>query len=1034
MGDSESKINYTPEEMAEIDRIISEFDEVISGAPPSEEPPAEDFPEPAPESSAGEESVETEDTEDFEEPEEMDIDFPEEAEPEIREEPLEELDDESITILDEEEPEPPETAPEDEPAAPPEAADDLSTLDQLEELTRDEPESVESTEDLRDDFTGDGMPEPPAFEETPLEDDFPAPEDVSFGEEEGEAPELDNISLSESDIPEGDVSDIPDIDFDDMDSPTAEETSEETFSPDEDTPAEDSDDLISIDEIDDFSVSDEQPKTEKQPRRTREESDLDDVDKLDLESLENEFGDELADTDEEPLEIEPLDDSDEEESLPDRTKSPSAAEKRSEEDPLELSNKELKQLRKALFMYSAGLRSAVKNIIINDKLPVSDAGNLIEMIISGKSESAVKGFIQKRLDIEISDEAEKPKRKIISSRPEYTREGIERQKKLLKMTKIFGLSALAAFVLTVAGYQYVYKPVMAKKTIDQGTTLIIGSKHKDFYEREQDILEAENLFDYVEEHYVRDYLYGYNSYGRAYLDIEQYDRSLDKLNNAFRINPHNIDTLNNLGRFYSRLPEQNYPKYRPDVIDWYYKDPDQPEKTRMDLAIDFYSRVLLRDKNNITALLGIGDVYFHNGEFLKAKQYYENILKVDPKSIAGHSGLLNLYIERDIFDQVVQMHTDLQRKKMLEDLPSPLLAKTADYYLGKHDRDGDVSPTIRYGIDSPRFVDDQDTIRPAIRSILTALNNKNPQYPPLHYHFARLARMEKNREVMRRHLDRAIALSPDYFDAHHLQGVLYYETNQPVRAYRALQNALESQNNPPDFTREDFYKQSESPGQTRLLLGNVFYYFFDRLAFRRGSLEHESLEGETEQFANYEIAKRHYEASLEKGFSSPELNYNLGRIYYLERRYESALEQWFNLYEDFVEAPELMLSLGNALYHNGNYNSARGEYLKLIASLEHKAERIRRPEANNPRHYKLYMGLSSAYNNLAAVYQLERDETRTSVNYWKSIDYAKRLGRENEYARVNLARAFKGDRRQNPIIDENIPYSIDYYREDMRKR
>jgi hypothetical protein len=40
---------------------------------------------------------------------------------------------------------------------------------------------------------------------------------------------------------------------------------------------------------------------------------------------------------------------------------------------------------------------------------------------------------------------------------------------------------------------------------------------------------------------------------------------------------------------------------------------------------------------------------------LKAKKYYEDILRVNPKSIAGYSGLLNLYIERNAFPMVLKL-------------------------------------------------------------------------------------------------------------------------------------------------------------------------------------------------------------------------------------------------------------------------------------------------------------------------------------------------------------------------------------------
>ena len=68
------------------------------------------------------------------------------------------------------------------------------------------------------------------------------------------------------------------------------------------------------------------------------------------------------------------------------------------------------------------------------------------------------------------------------------------------------------------------------------------------------------------------------------------------------------------------------------------------------------------------------------------------------------------------------------------------------------------------------------------------------------------------------------------------------------------------------------------------------------------------------------------------------------------------------------------------------------------------------------------------------MYQVQNNEAKSDISYWKSIDYAQRIDTDNEFARVNLARSFKKSGEiGEPILDESIPYSIDYYREDMRK-
>ena len=134
-----------------------------------------------------------------------------------------------------------------------------------------------------------------------------------------------------------------------------------------------------------------------------------------------------------------------------------------------------------------------------------------------------------------------------------------------------------------------------------------------------------------------------------------------------------------------------------------------------------------------------------------------------------------------------------------------------------------------------------------------------------------------------------------------------------------------------------------------------------------------------------------------------------------------------------MERPELMLALGNAFYHLGNYQASKGEFMKLISVYEYEADRIKVPSQSNSNHLKVFHALSTAFNNLAAIYQLRDNEAKSTICYWKSIDFAKRIGAENEFARVNIAKAFKEQKKeQEPILDEDIPYSVEIYREDMR--
>ncbi len=1063
---------YTPEELEEIERIVDfvERSGRRSVASPEshhapveeaaeeagEEPPEEEEFHPAPESFEGEPSdlslpaVDldrlTGDTTPLPEPEA-------EAPPPVDDitDLIHEVEDEFTALREEE--------PTERPAPPLEKAGELSALEELDSLTSDEPISLDER-DLApvDSYVGPGdspgpkeriveaKPAPPledlsldelgAIEEAGDSGDFlpeeaTSAEGVTLGGDEGEdIPDLSEISFDDDAV----MSEVRDTDIPGMDI-GAEPVPSAGTSPGEEGPAVDDfadEELSTIESLGDFAEETELPSTGDIIRDVSEKMKTpppaEDMTPggLDLPSVE-----------EEPFEVEMLDD--------EPKKTPPARKAEAPEGGIELSDRDMVRLKRALLLFNASVRQAVKDVVVNDLLPPRETRQLINMILSGRSESDVHRHLEGKLKkkIPLVEETPAQARRVLTSRPEYTLAGRERQRKILHTTRVFGIAALVACVLAITGYQLVYKPFAAKRLIRQGTALIRESG--DYVKKQRDYTKAEELFREVDEDYIPDYLYGYTEYAHAYFDRKEYNASLQKLNKIYGIlnekgRAIDNDLLNALGRYYSKVPSQYYNTVRLNIDAWYYpgSEKKREEWSQLDVAIEFYRRSLLRDEKDVNAMYGIGNAYFLQGEYLKAKKYYEDIVGIEPDSAVGYSGLLNLYVERDVFEKVVEVHSSLTEKKLLTEVPSPLLAKLASYYLDKQ-KTAEQNVRIDYGVQSPRFKDIDDNIYPAVYAVLKALNNRDSDYPPLHLQYARLNKAQNNLKVMKIHLEKAIDLSrkhygADYFGALHLMGEYYYSVKEPVRSYEMLNRAIRAAQNPPEFTREDFYRETESTGKTYAILGNIFYYYFDRVTMRYGDLEDETIDSETDQLANYQIAREKYEKALEEGFESPEVHYNLGRTYYLNRLYRKALEQWLNLYEDFVQRPELIFALGNAFYHMGNYGAAKGEYLKLISSYEYEIDRKKTLRPDTEGVVKMVTFLSSSYNNLGAVYQVQNNEAKSDLSYWKAIDYAQRINMDNEFARVNLARSFKkGGEVGEPILDESIPYSIDYYREELRR-
>jgi len=1026
MADKKNEIVYTPEEQAEIDRIIG----VVTG----EEIEPDTV---TPQSAA--DAVKTDaDEESYDDIESFDID--DDLEPLQEKETFSSDEDfqdiEAFEAGADEIPETEESETEDEEDVLPLDDADLSFIEDDEEpgfqeiKPEREPEDLDTLEDIEE------IPDIEFDDGSGME-----PESISIdGEEIPDIPDLDSLEIDETgDIPDAEDIELPDIDFDDLDKTESKAEDSEPASGSEDefesfedldidtqegeiSPLDDLDtfDEDTFDEIPDISDKIEEPGRDMPESHVTSDTEID-TDEIEAENIDDDI-----------LTIEPLDDDDILD-LPEPEDKPERRKHETESQELELSAKDLARLKKAMLLFNPAVRDAIKDTVINDLIPPADTRKLVDMILTGKPEDNIHKFLEKKLKKKITpvDEASISGRRVITSRPEYTMEGRERQKRLLKLTKIFSATALAAFLITIMSYQYIYKPMMAKKLINRGVEIITQSGLAGGrFERKSRYDEAEKLFDEVERDFIKDFLYGYNEYARAYLANRDYKESLDKLNKAYTIDRTDVNTLNNLGFFYARVSNEYFNSLSSNIKSWYFsgRDDDLTVKSSLDLAINFYRRTLLIDKNNVTAMLGIGNAYFYQGQYTQAKKYYEDILKVDKNSVIGYSGLLNLYIERDSFPMVGTLHAEIRGKNMLPDLPSPLLSKLAGYYLDKRAKD-DSNIRIDYGVTTPRLKDENDNTYPAVLEVLKALNSRDPEYPQLHIQYARFHMAQNNLTVMKRYLERALKLSPEYFSALHLTGVYHYSTREPVLAYRYLKNAADSYGRQPAFTREDFYSETEKIGETNAYLGHIFYYYFDRVKSRKGALDDEMIENDAEKLANYAIAEQYYTTASNQDYNSPELNYNLGRIFYLKENYTMALDRWLHLYDDTVASPEIMMSIGNAFYHKGNFDSAKGEFLKLASVLEYDADKIKNADSGKSGHVKIFQTLSSAYNNLGAVYQNLNDAPRRDLAYWKSIDYMQRIGRENEYARVNMARSH---RNAEPLLDENIPFSIDIFSEEMR--
>ncbi|MBN1500028.1 MAG: tetratricopeptide repeat protein [Spirochaetes bacterium] len=906
---------------------------------------------------------------------------------------------------------------EDFPAAEDSAAEGLpSTMGQLNALTQNEPDSVDDQEISENAVIDDTI--------SPFPDDFSLDAGTEMNEginletsSTDNIPDFSDLSVeSLGGIDEAGDSDIPDIDISGFGDDDFGASVEPDLTLDESEGiAGVSEDLMATKEVQDDLFSDL--------------PDIPDMDQIEDIVENTPYISDIPEPEPEPV-------------------TRPAAQKKTSGDTLDLSSDELKKVKKSLLLFPPGLTEVIKDVILNDRINSADMRRLVDMILDGRPEVNIQRFLEKKLNIKINagGTADSGSRRTLYARPEYTTEGKERQKILIRRTRNIAMALLLTVTAGLLTYQYAIKPAWAKSLIKDGVELIRRKNDPKI----PDYKKAEELFNKAQEK-VPDFVYGYNEYGRAYFFKKEYESALNKFNRGYDISAgrkfskqEDIDNLISLGYFYSRMPDRFFRSIKSSLNEYYYTENKYPAlekiETKLDVAVDFYRKALNKDPKNEDALYGIGNAYFYQGQLLKAKNYYEEIIKNDDNSVVGYSGLLNLYIEKDDFPGSVMIYVKLRDKKILPKCPSALLGKLANYFLSKSKTDLQ-NIRIDYGIQSARLLDSDDEPFPAVATVLSALQAKDPNYPPLYLYYAKLADKMKNYKLVEKHLLRAIdkadAEGEDYFGARLMLGDYYYRGKEPVKAMKQLKLAENAIDNPASFELDDFYVETESHGKVQAVMGNIFYYFFDKIRFEMGdqeSLSEDEVKQDNDKLANFLIAQKRYENAIEQGFTSSEIYYNLGRIYYLNKEYEKSLNSWLNLYDDFTASPELMFALGNVFYKMNNSDAAKSEYLKLIDIYEYEAEKIKSVKPENPQHIKIFQTLSSVYNNIGVVYQTGNDETRSAISYWKSIEYASRLNRESEFARVNIGRSFK-ERKEPivPVLDDNIPYSVPYYREAMRK-
>lgn len=424
----------------------------------------------------------------------------------------------------------------------------------------------------------------------------------------------------------------------------------------------------------------------------------------------------------------------------------------------EFTDEDLAKIRTILVDYPPGVKKAVIDAVVNDKISSNDQRLLMNMLADQAEAETIAGFLETRIGYRPDVAPSQVRRdgvQIIYA-DGLSPEDLSRKKKRARTILLgSGLGLLA--ISLVFGAFSLFHFFSVRGLYEQGLEHLKEARFTSGEARESHIAQAEDYFSravHKEGSYDVDYL---NRYGVAYMQAGYHEQAFIKIfgkikpdyqwsNSATRapllrpvdgsswpgLNPppgspplmvqgrdgvprevlipgayivsrirdgdFDRQTLLNLGRFHSRNT-RDFLEHRNGRD---YKNDE--------LAIDYYRLILtLMDRPDDTeAMAGIGKVYYDSGKYAAAAQEYNRILDIAPMDIQGHAGLLHTYLEIWKKEKdpryVIARHRLLRNQGLEDDLPIYLLTKLAGFYIDLN-RD---TLRVRYQVDPVDAVSGMD--------------------------------------------------------------------------------------------------------------------------------------------------------------------------------------------------------------------------------------------------------------------------------------------------------------------------------------
>lgn len=411
----------------------------------------------------------------------------------------------------------------------------------------------------------------------------------------------------------------------------------------------------------------------------------------------------------------------------------------------EFTDEDLAKIRSRLEDVTPGLKKAIIDATVEEKISRPDQQLLMHMLIDNASEDAIADFLEPRIGYRPD-----------LAPPQFRKDGVQiiyadgmspeelaGRRKRVRLTFI-AIGAGLVGMMGIFGGLLLYQRFSIAGTYNEGLKELALASRSSGSEKEEHKKRAELLYKKALQSAGSYDAQVMNRYGLAYMRAGYYEDAFEKL--FGKVNPaydwsepgvraplirlkdgsrfpspsqfekgdraqfldrsNAVRTLEAPGAYtLTRLRDGKLDKTTLLSLGKFHSHSSQSFKEspyrNEELGIDYYRLILtlLELPDDVDARSGIGDVYYNRQEFGAASREYNRILEKFPNEIKGHAGLLNTYIE--LWKQngdpryVIARHRSIQSLGIEDDLPIYILTKLAGFYIDLDEED----VRIRYQVD-----------------------------------------------------------------------------------------------------------------------------------------------------------------------------------------------------------------------------------------------------------------------------------------------------------------------------------------------